>query len=59
MSPHRLKPRIRRLERDVNAEKLFLIDPVVARELWRLYQIYDPRMPSLQEPLWEKIKQNR
>jgi hypothetical protein len=51
-----LKRRIEKLERAANAKKLFIIDRVAARELWRLYQTYDPRMAHLQERLWEKIK---
>jgi hypothetical protein len=51
-----LRRRVEKLERAANAKKFFIIDRVVAKELWRLYQIYDPRMASLQERLWEKIK---
>jgi hypothetical protein len=51
-----LRRRVEKLERAANAKKFFIIDRDVARELWRLYQTYDPRVPSLQERLWEKIK---
>ena len=50
-----LTRRVDKLEREANAKKFFVIDRDVAKELWRLYQTYDPRMASLQERLWEKI----